>query len=361
MSKKTFLCISNDNSFLLFCQAAFNNEFDLLFASHTQLDLYYTRIPQLAGILISEKDASPEQIEKTFVFLQRARKNSVLVCTENLGDTKYSTNNVVLTDDNFKKNVYLKLEIDSTKSTLLTENQVNHSKKNFKEQLDLASKCDSLVLLVGETGSGKTLAARYIHYNSSRKEKPFIEESLANINQNLIESTLFGTTTGAFTSAENKIGLLESANGGTILLDEVAAINLESQGKFLRFLDTRAFRKLGSQKEIKSNTRIILATNADLIARIKAGQFKEELFQRISVFVIKIPPLRERKDEISPLAVQFATSFGKKLSAEAIEKLEAYSWPGNIRELKSCIERSSVQASSEVLSDSDIILLNDCF
>ena len=367
MSKKTVLCISNDNSFLLFCQAAFNNDFDLLFASHTQLDLYYTRIPQLAGILISEKDASPEQIEKTFVFLQRARKNSVVVCTENLGDTKCSTNNVVLTDENFKKNVCLKLEIDATKSTLLTENtrtlenQTNYSKKNFKEQLDLASKCDSLVLLVGETGSGKTLAARYIHYNSCRKEKPFIEESLANINPNLIESTLFGTTTGAFTSAENKMGLLESANGGTILLDEVAAINLESQGKFLRFLDTRVFRKLGSQKEIKCNTRIILATNADLIARIKAGLFKEELFQRISVFVIKIPPLRERKDEIKPLAVQFATSFGKKLSAEAIEKLEAYSWPGNIRELKSCIERSSVQASSEVLSDSDIILLSDCF
>ena len=368
MSNKTLLCISNEKVFLFFCQVALMDNFELLYASHSQLDLYYTRIPNLAGILISNKNVSSEQMEKTFSLLQRAPENSVFVCTEKHNDVECSTyHNVILIDENFKKNVCMKLGIDSAKNALplvgdtKLEMQSKFPAKTFKEQLDIASKCNSLVLLVGETGSGKSTAARYIHYNSSRNKKPFIEESLANINSGLIESTLFGTTTGSFTGAENKTGLFESAEDGTLFLDEVDALILGSQGKFLRFLDTGLFRKLGSQKEIKCNARIILATNADLVSQVKEGRFKKDLLQRIGVFIIKIPPLRERKDEIKPLAIQFAALFGKKLSLEAVEKLESCSWLGNIRELKSCIERSSVQASSEVLSASDIVLLDDCF
>ena len=366
MSNKTLLCISNEQTFLLFCQATFMNNFELLYASHAQLDLYYAKIPHFAGILISDKDVSPEQMERTFAFLQRAPEELVFICTEKLDNPENQVHNVVLIDDNFKNNILSKLEVGQNASRLVGDREPQEKKsgyfsKTFKEKIGLACKCDSLVLLVGETGSGKSFAARYIHNNSSRKEKPFTEETLSNINPGLIESTLFGTTKGSFTNAENKIGLLEAAKDGTLFLDEVGDLYLASQGKFLRFLDTRTFRRMGSQKEIICPARIIFATSMDLAARIKAGLFREDLFHRISVLVIKIPPLRERKDEIRPLAVQFATTFDKKLSDEAVEKLEAYSWPGNIRELKSCIERSSVQASSEILSGSDIVFTGDCF
>lgn len=368
MSKK-LLCISNDTNFLLLCKLIFRYDFDLFYSSYDQIDLYYEVLPSCTGVLVSDKDVLPKQRKKASIFFQRAPVDSVFVCSEKADELEDSTQyNVILIDENFKKNILLRLGANSAKNPLplignakALAKQSNYSSKTFKEWLDIASKCDSIVLLIGETGSGKNFAARYIHNNSSRNKNPFTEENLANINPSLMESTLFGTTRGSFTTAEDKIGLLETAKDGTLFLDEIGDLSLENQGNFLRFLDTMIFRRMGSQSEIKCNARIIFATSVDLIERIKAGLFREELFYRISVLIIKIPPLRERKDEIESIALKFAALFDKKLSAEAVKKLETYSWPGNIRELKACIERSSVQASNEILSDSDIIFLKDCF
>lgn len=358
------LCISNDKSFFFLCKVIFADSVDLLFAQHNWFDVFYNTIPTFRGILISDSDVSPEQMEKTIAFLQKIYKGSVFICTKKDDAPEHAAHNVIVINENFKKSLFLKMGIDpainqpiplQVTNTSALEKQNNYSKKTFKELLDIASSCDSPVLLIGETGAGKSFAARYIHYNSSRKAKPFTEESLANINPNLIESTLFGTIRGAFTSAEDKAGLLENAKDGTVFLDEVDKLNLMEQGKFLRLLDNWTFRRIGSTKEIICSARIIFATNADLVAMMKAGQFKEEFFYRINVLTIRIPPLRERKDEIKPLAVQFAAAHGKKLSPEALNKLENYSWPGNIREMKNCIECSSILTRNEMLSDSDII------
>lgn len=366
---KQILCISNDKNFFFFCKIFFKDDFNLLYARYDDIDVFYEEISRISAILLSDENVSPERLKKTFERLQKDN-NSVFICIKKNNTSEYSTHNIILSNEDFKKNAFSKIGAISgtTKNarmlvgnTRTLEKNINYSAKTFKEKLDIASRCNLTVLLIGETGSGKNFAAKYIHNNSDRNGKPFTEENLACINVGLMESTLFGSVRGSFTGAEDKLGLLEDAKDGTLFLDEIGELSLETQGKFLRFLDTRIFRRVGSQKEIKCNARIIFATNADLIAREKEGKFKKELFQRISVLIIKIPPLRERKDEIEHLAVQFAAPFNKKLSVEALKKLESYPWTGNIRELKNCIERSAVMTDNSILSDSDIIFLNDCF
>ena len=362
----TLLCISNDKSFFFLCKVTFADCFEFLFVQHNLVDVFYDKTSNVCGVLISDEDVSPEQMRKTIAFLQKIYKGPICICTKRDDTSKeYPVHNVVVINENFKKNILSEFSVLSaskqkgmlqvaSKNTL--ESQGNYPKKSFRELISKASNCDRPVLLLGETGSGKNFTARHIHSNSSRKAKSFTGESLSNINPGLVESTLFGTTYGAFTDAEDKEGLLESAKDGTLFLDEIGMINLTIQGKLLRFLDTGTFRRLGSQKEITCNARLIFATSEDLLTMKDTGQFHKGLFYRISAYIITIPPLRERKDEIEPLAVQFAADHNKKLSPEAINRLKSYSWPGNIRELKNCIESSSSCASNEVLSESDIII-----
>ncbi len=210
---------------------------------------------------------------------------------------------------------------------------------------------DCIVLFLGESGSGKDYFARYLHQKSHRSAGPFFEINCAALPAELAESELFGHEAGAFTGAQGrKRGLLELAGGGTILLNEIGELSLPLQAKLLTFLDTQTFTRVGGEKTITVDTRILAATNRDLPHEVQAGRFRQDLFYRIAVVIIKIPPLRERKEDIPLLAGDLAGKIAKKLgrqnapalSSSAIEILSSYSWPGNVRELKNVLERALI-------------------
>jgi len=221
---------------------------------------------------------------------------------------------------------------------------------------------DATVLIEGESGTGKELLARAIHFNSNRSKKPFVPINCAAIPETLLESELFGYEKGAFTGAEQrKPGKFERANGGTIFLDEIGEMSPLLQVKILRFLQSRQFELLGSNKLKKSDVRIIAATNKDLLSRVKENKFREDLFYRINVINIKLPPLRERRLDIAPLAESFAVKFGKKngkkikgIDPEVLNILSRYSFPGNIRELENIVERAAILAQGEWITKEDL-------
>jgi two-component system response regulator AtoC len=214
------------------------------------------------------------------------------------------------------------------------------------------------VLITGESGVGKGLLARAIHYNSPRVDETFMEINCAAIPESLMESELFGYEPGAFTDARRrKIGLLEKADHGTVLLDEIADMPLPLQAKILKVLEEQSFTRLGGTSQINVNLRIIAATNKNLKDEIEAGNFREDLFYRLNVVPIAIPPLRERKEDIIPLTLSFIEEFNVELhrsfnsvSTEAAHALTEYDWPGNVRELKNIIERIMALHGSEEIS-----------
>ena len=217
---------------------------------------------------------------------------------------------------------------------------------------------DSTVLLTGETGVGKEVLAKYIHNHSKRRNQPFIPVNCAAIPETLIESELFGYERGAFTGAKSsgKAGMFELADKGTIFLDEIGDMPLTTQAKLLRVIETSEITKLGAEKSTKVNFRLIAATNKDLKAMCAEGLFRSDLFYRLSILPIEIPPLRERKEDIEPLIAGFIKKLNqkynvsKKISPAAIEKMKAYSWPGNIRELKNVVERMFISNPDSVLT-----------
>ena len=227
-----------------------------------------------------------------------------------------------------------------------------------------AAKTDASVLLLGESGVGKEVFANFIHKNSLRAAKPFIAINMAAIPENLIESELFGFVKGAFTDAHSdKPGQFELANGGTIFLDEIGEMPYHLQAKLLRALQEREVRRLGSEKSVKIDVRVISATNANLQEKIKNGEFREDLYYRLNTIPLNIPPLRERKEEILQIAgkilQQNCKKYGfeqKEFSDEAKEQLEAYEWPGNIRELISVVERAVILSEGEVITPEDLFL-----
>lgn len=218
------------------------------------------------------------------------------------------------------------------------------------------------VLITGETGVGKDLLARAIHHLSPRHEKAFIPLDVPNIPASMFESELFGHTKGAFTGAtEIKQGMVQAAHEGTLFLDEIGEFPIELQAKFLRVLDTGAVRKLGSVKSEDVNVRIVSATNRDLLEAVRERKFREDLFYRIRGIEIHIPPLRERREDIRPLAIHFLNEFAmrnnlgtKRLHDSALEFLERQPWPGNIRELRRTIEAVSILTSTEQIEHTDV-------
>lgn len=223
--------------------------------------------------------------------------------------------------------------------------------------LESVSGTDSSVLITGESGTGKELAARAIHIYSERKSGPFIAVNCSAFVENLIESELFGHEKGAFTGAiQSRPGRFELAQGGTLFLDEIGDLSLTIQTKLLRVLETRTFERVGGNKNIKMNSRIIAATNKDLLIEIKEGRFREDLFYRINVINIHLPPLRERMDDFPLLVNHFIKQFNERFSKSithfspaAYDCLERYSWKGNIRELENVIEHCFVLCRSEVI------------
>jgi Nif-specific regulatory protein len=225
------------------------------------------------------------------------------------------------------------------------------------EQVAQVAPTNTTVLIRGESGTGKELIAHSIHYNSPRSRKPFIKVSVAALPDTLIESELFGYEKGAFTGAQaRKKGRFELAEGGTLFLDEIGDLNLSTQVKLLRVLQEREFERLGGIETIKINVRLIAATNKDLEKAISEGTFREDLYYRLNVFTIFVPPLRERKSDVLQLADHFLEKFArehnkhiKRISTPAIDMLTAYHWPGNVRELENCVERSVLVCDGQVV------------
>ena len=221
---------------------------------------------------------------------------------------------------------------------------------------------DTTVLITGDTGTGKELVARALHYNSGRKEGPFIAVHCAAIPGELLESELFGHEKGAFTGAlQRRIGMFEAASGGTLFLDEIGEMPHSTQSKLLRSLQEREIRRVGGQETISINVRLLCATNRNLEQDVKEGTFREDLFYRINVVPIPLPALRERKEDIPQLVMHFAQRFAKELNrevpqftAQAMERLINYSWPGNVRELEHGIERLLVTCDSNKIDVADL-------
>ena len=225
------------------------------------------------------------------------------------------------------------------------------------EQIAQVAGTNTTVLVRGESGTGKELIAHAIHYNSPRAKQPFIKVSCAALPDSLIEAELFGHEKGAFTgAAARKKGRFELADGGTLFLDEIGDINLSTQVKLLRVLQEKEFERLGGVTPVKTNVRLIAATNADLEKAIAAGTFREDLHYRLNVFTIFVPPLRERKTDILLLADSFLEKYSvehgknvKRTSTPAIDMLMAYHWPGNVRELENSIERAVLVCDGSVI------------
>jgi transcriptional regulator with PAS, ATPase and Fis domain len=218
------------------------------------------------------------------------------------------------------------------------------------------------VLIQGESGTGKELIAKAIHANSPRRDKPFVPVNTGAMPSELLESTLFGHVKGAFTSAvASKKGLFEVANGGTLFLDEIATMGTDTQAKILRVLQDRRFMHLGGIQEIQVDVRIIAATNVDLRQAVRDGRFREDLFYRLNVITVDLPPLRGRREDVPLLAAHFLEFYAnenglpvRKLSADALRALMDYDWPGNVRELENSIERGVVLSSGPIIG-SDLL------
>ncbi|MGB9613217.1 MAG: sigma-54 interaction domain-containing protein, partial [Candidatus Margulisiibacteriota bacterium] len=230
------------------------------------------------------------------------------------------------------------------------------------EIIDRAAPTDSTILIRGESGTGKEIVARAIHKKSKRSNKPFIAVNCAAIPENLLESELFGHERGAFTGAiERKLGKFELADGGTLFLDEIGCMSIAMQAKLLRVLEDKTIERLGGEKGIPVNVRIISATNIDFEKEIEKGNFRHDLYYRLNVIPIYLPPLRERKEDI-PLFVQyFLEKFNKELNKKvagftpaALQIMTNYHWPGNVRELQNFIERLIVLSSNTIISEDDL-------
>ncbi|TAF67362.1 MAG: sigma-54-dependent Fis family transcriptional regulator [Cytophagales bacterium] len=263
------------------------------------------------------------------------------------------------------------------KSNLVTETKILRKKVNktfdiigtsepimrIKDMIDKVAPTDARVLITGANGSGKELVCKWLHAKSNRADKPLVEVNCAAIPSELIESELFGHEKGAFTSAiKQRIGKFEQANGGTLFLDEIGDMSLSAQAKVLRALQEGKITRVGGDKEIKVDVRVIAATNKDLLHEIAENRFREDLYHRIGVILIHVPPLKERRDDIPLLVNKFladiAEEYGaalKKITDEAIFQMQQLEWSGNIRELRNVVERLVIMSGTEI-TEADVLL-----
>ena len=259
------------------------------------------------------------------------------------------------------ENRVLRAKVDRQQQTftMVGESPAMH---DLRKQVSLAAPTNGRVLILGESGTGKELVARTIHQTSRRKSGPFVEVNCAAIPEELIESELFGHVRGAFTGAvADKRGRFEEANDGTIFLDEIADMSLKTQAKVLRVLQEQVMERVGGTQRIRVDVRVLAATNKDLPAEIRAGRFREDLYFRLNVIPIFVPPLRERQQDVSLLAEHFMALLAaedrkrpKRFAPEAAARLQQYSWPGNVRELRNVIERLLIFSSGDTITAQDL-------
>ena len=246
------------------------------------------------------------------------------------------------------------LERDYDTSGIVGESRLM---KNVLETVSRVAASDANVMVYGESGTGKELIARALHEQSNRGRNPFIQLSCAALPETLLESELFGYEKGAFTgAADSKPGRFELADSGTLFMDEIGDISLTVQVKLLRVLEQMSFERLGGSKTLRVDIRLIGATNRDLSSMVKEGEFREDLFYRLNVIPITLPPLRERRGDIKLLAQHFLSRFStdKELSAESQKLLDDYHWPGNVRELRNTIERSTILSRGKIIGPDDL-------
>jgi len=329
-------------------------------------------LPDLDGLKVLEKVKQKEP-EAIVIMITATRTVKTAVEAMKLGAYDYITkpfdmdelclvvSRALATQALEKEVKYLREEIDKSFGF---ENIIGRSKVMediFKIVRQIADS-KSTVLIMGESGTGKELISRAIHYNSNRRNSPFVTINCAAIPDTLIESELFGHEKGAFTNAiERKLGRFEVAHQGTLFLDEIGELSLTTQAKILRFLEEKEFTRVGGSKTIKVDVRLITATNKDLTQLLKKGSFREDLYYRINVVPVLIPPLRERREDIPLLLDYFVRKFNqennksvKGVSKEALELIMNYEWPGNVRELENLTERVIALTSNEYIQANEL-------
>lgn len=304
-------------------------------------------------------------MQQTSLIVNASRQGAYDIIFKSLSDEK-----IKLALNRALENTHLKHEIDYLRheqDIIYDFDKVIAFSPAMKEMiatLKKFSETDATILITGETGTGKSFLSGVAHYNSARRNKPFIKINCANIPETLLESELFGHEKGAFTGAnKTRIGRLEQARGGTVFLDEIGEINIGLQTKLLRFLEEKSFERVGGNKTIHSDIRFIASTNRHLEELIAKGSFREDLYYRINVLRLHLPPLRDRKECIEPMADlilnRICGNLKKKIrgfSPEVIELFKTYSWPGNIRQLANSIERAVILEESDLIRPESIIL-----
>ncbi|MGI9544920.1 MAG: sigma-54-dependent transcriptional regulator [Cyclobacteriaceae bacterium] len=321
------------------------------------------KMPKMDGIQVLEKTAS-EGIDTPFIMISAHGTIETAVDATKKGAYDF----IQKPPDLNRLLVTVRNALDQ--SSLVTETKVLRKKvsktydiigesaaiKNVKETIDKVAPTEARVLITGPNGTGKELVAKWLHEKSQRSQGPLIEVNCAAIPAELIESELFGHEKGAFTSAiKQRKGKFEQANGGTLFLDEIGDMSLSAQAKVLRALQENKITRVGGDKEIKVNVRVLAATNKDLKAEIEDKNFREDLYHRLSVILIQVPPLRDRKEDIPLLVNKFLNDIAKEygntvkvLNKKGLDELKKFEWRGNIRELRNVVERLVIMAGSEI-------------
>jgi two-component system, NtrC family, response regulator AtoC len=351
---------------------------DSLFESPDIVTLDY-RLPDMTGLDLLKK-IRDENSDIQVILISEQGDIDTVVNLLKLGAYDYITKSDDIKDrllntvKNIRDGIGLKREIStlrreiqkkySFRQTILGE---SHSIKAIYELIDKALSTNINVIISGETGTGKELVAKAIHYNSKRKDRPFVTVNVAAIPSELIESELFGHEKGSFTGAlSRRIGRFEEADGGTLFLDEIGEMKLNLQSKLLRVLQEKEIMRIGSNKPVKTDCRIVVATNKNLKEEVKKGNFREDLYYRLLGLPIELPPLRDRGNDILILASYFIGIFCsenniplKKLSEQSQKKLMSYSFPGNVRELKSVIELAVTLSENDEIEPVDLVIDHD--
>ena len=344
------------------------NDFDVVIT-----DLKLDKITGLE-VLGAAKDANPQT---EVIMLTGYGSIETAVAAMKAGAIDYltkpiDTEELMLALERAQERQQLKSEVARLRSVVAKETNFDPgnivaSSESMREVLEMVARVaptDATVLVQGESGTGKELIARAVHQNSKRKDGPFIPINCGALPENLLESELFGHVKGAFTGAhQNKKGLFEEADGGTLFLDEIGEMMLSTQVKLLRVLQDSEVRRVGGNTSVKVDVRVVAATNQKLQQRVKDGEFREDLYYRLQVIPIFLPPLRERQEEILPLVNHYlgiiAEKMGKPikgLAPKAEKGLKEYSWPGNIRELINAVERAVILARKDVVETEDFAL-----
>jgi DNA-binding NtrC family response regulator len=357
---------------------SFDNGKDFLACLHESPDIVTLdyRLPDINGLDLLKR-IRQENPDIQVILISEQDDISVVVSLLKLGAYDYITKSenirerLLITVQNIGKEIILKRELKvlrkevqqkySFRNTILGESRAI---KKVYELIEKAINTNITVIISGETGTGKELVAKAVHFNSARKDRSFVPVNISAIPSELIESELFGHEKGAFTGAiSRRIGHFEEADGGTIFLDEIGEMELGLQSKLLRVLQEKEIVRLGSNKPVKTDCRIIVATNKNLKEEVKKGRFREDLYYRLLGLPIEMPPLRERENDILILARHFISQFCrenniplKKLTEAAQNKLMSYSFPGNVRELKSVVELAVALSEKDDIEEAELRL-----